>query len=135
MKKPKNKNTKAYQQWELRSLKKKAFKLWSTIVKNRAGNTCELCGFKGKGLQSHHIEDYRLCSALRYSPENGICVDPGCHKFRQKSCHHSFIILYDFLTKNRANDIDYLRAHCNDDVGEYTKEKMVSIISKLEIEM
>ena len=133
MKKPKNKNTKQYQLWELRNIKKKAFRAWSLVVRKRAGNVCEFCGSKEK-LQSHHIEDFRLCSALRYEPRNGICCCVAQHKFRRDSAHHSFVLMYDYLTKNRPDDINYLKNHCTDRV-EFTKESLISIIDLLKTEL
>jgi hypothetical protein len=133
MKKPKNKDTKQYQLWELRNTRKKAFRAWSSVVRKRAGNVCEFCGSKEK-LQSHHIEDFRLCSALRYDPRNGICCCVAQHKFRRDSAHHSFILMYDYLTKNRPDDINYLRSRCEERI-EFTKEDLIIIITSLDDEV
>jgi hypothetical protein len=106
-----NKDTKTYKRKEIRKLKNKLFKLWAWKVKENAGFKCELCGFPGDKklkLNSHHIEHYNTNIFLRYDPRNGLCADAGCHKFRKKSAHRSFLTLYKYLTENRKDDLDYL---------------------------
>ncbi len=115
-KKPVNTGTKTYVKKEVRKLKNKLLKLWAYAVKERAGFKCELCGFPGDKklkLNSHHIEHYNTSIALRYDKRNGLCADAGCHKFRKKSAHRSFLTLYNYLTVNRMDDLEYLLQQYN----------------------
>lgn len=136
MKKPKNKNTKAYKEWEIHKLENKCLKLWKEIVKLRTGNCCEICKWllgkdEKKNLQAHHIEDYRLNKRLRYDSINGVAVCPKHHKFGLDSFHKSFVFAYTYLMTNRSVDIEYLSEHRDDGVLE-TKEYFQGIISDLE---
>ena len=53
-------------------LKAKCDKLWSEVVKIRAGYKSELSN-SDYNLQSHHVLS-KPCYSLRYSLENGICL-------------------------------------------------------------
>jgi len=134
MKKPKNKNTKAYQEWELQQLRKACLNLWKEVVKFRAGSRCEIpgCVAGPKGLQGHHILDEKLFIALRYDPENGVCACPKNHKLGKESFHKNPIFAYEFLSKMRPASLCYLKEHCHDELI-ITKEYLVKQIVKLEI--
>jgi hypothetical protein len=58
-------------------LKAKCDKLWSEIVKIRAGYKSELSG-ETESLQSHHVAK-KPNYFLRYCLENGICLTKGEH--------------------------------------------------------
>jgi len=127
--KPKNKNTKAYAKWELKKLASRALKLWKQVVKQRAGGKCQVCGAT-KFVQVHHIEDFKLCPALRYDLINGIALCPTHHKFGKDSFHRSFIFAYEFM-KDYVTRVVYLRMHRNDKVW-ITKEWLLEQIEFLE---
>ncbi len=129
MKKPKNKNTKAYAKWEIIKLERRALKLWKEVIKLKADGRCEVCGTT-KFLQAHHIEDFKLCRALRYDHMNGACLCPSNHKFGKDSFHRSFVFAYEFM-KERVLTIVYLREH-RDDKVEITKEWLLEQIERLE---
>lgn len=59
------------------TLKKQCDKLWSELIKKRAGYKSELSG-RAERLHSHHImgkPNYRL----RFEVKNGICLTAGEH--------------------------------------------------------
>jgi hypothetical protein len=130
-KKRPNKGTKAYQLWELRNLSKKCLQLWSKNVREEAGNKCFLGSCKKKNLHAHHIMDSRLIPALRHDPRNGMSCCAGHHKFTSGAVHKNFIVIYDYMTKYRPGDIEYLRKHQYDKI-EFTKEYFLKKISDLE---
>jgi hypothetical protein len=70
---------------EHKKLVKKLDKLWSEIIKLRAGMQSELTG-KTISLDSHHI--YRKPNyALRYSLDNGICLTSYEHRYGIHGAH------------------------------------------------
>jgi hypothetical protein len=122
-----NKETKAYKAKELKRLKNQCLKLWSLVVRARAGNKCELCEwedveyFVGKALQAHHIESCQMNKALRYDPRNGVSTCPGHHKWYKTALHRSFITKYLYMKHNRLPDLDYLVDNFEKEI-EITKE-------------
>jgi hypothetical protein len=133
-KKRPNKGTKARESWELRNLKRKVLRAWSIKVRNRAGNKCELsflldCG--DGSLSAHHLEDYRLCPAVRYDPECGVCTCPKHHKFSKNAVHKSFTTVYEYMTKNRPEDIEYLKIHRHDEI-EWAPEVLLKKLKELQ---
>lgn len=133
MEKPKNKNTKAYENWEIWKLKNQCLRLWKLVVKKNAGGKCEACEDEER-LNAHHIEDERLCPALRYDPRNGVGLCPTNHKFGKDSFHRSFIFAYNFMMKKRPLDLVYLKEHRNDKI-KITKEYLLDQINSLENEL
>jgi hypothetical protein len=75
---------KIYPKTRHKDVKSECDKLWSKLIKLRAGMKSELSG-KTDRLHSHHLIG-KSCYALRYSLENGICVTAGEHKF---GFHHA----------------------------------------------
>ena len=50
-------------------------------VKRRDKNTCQLCGFKGRSLEVHHIVKYSSSVLRREDPDNLILLCKNkCHK-------------------------------------------------------
>ena len=62
-------------------------KLWSLLVKHRAGWRCEYCGSREKMLNSHHIYS-RSNRSTRWDLENGVCLCVGHHTFSTKFSAH-----------------------------------------------
>lgn len=60
-------------------LKKYCDRLWSLLIKVRAGYKSEYSG-KAEVLNAHHLRGKKSL-ALRYSLENGYCCTAGEHKF------------------------------------------------------
>ena len=127
-KKP-NKNTKAYQKWELRVLGNRCSRLWSNKVRKLVGNKCVSCG-SAKQVHAHHIEDSRLNSALRYDLRNGVAFCAGHHKFGPESAHKSFVFMYKYMVEHRKEDLEYLLQERERKV-ELTKEYLESKIKEL----
>lgn len=127
-KKP-SKGTKSYQRWELRVLRNKCLRLWSDKVRGLAGNKCVSCG-STEQVHSHHIEDSRLNSALRYDLRNGVAFCVSHHKFGPESAHKSFIFMYRYMVEHRKEDLEYLLQERERKV-ELTKEYLESKIKEL----
>ena len=94
---------------EIKKLEKQALSLWRKKVKINAKGKCEvpLCK-KIKRLNAHHIESFALNKYLRYDPRNGVGFCPTHHKFGRQSAHKSFCFMYEFMAKNRPDDLEYL---------------------------
>lgn len=91
---------------KMNSLTKKLDAEWSRVVKQKAGNQCEVCGAIMQ-LNSHHIvgrENYRL----RWDTRNGVCLCVSHHKFGKESAHMHPIWFDEWLKENRAEDREYV---------------------------
>jgi hypothetical protein len=53
--------------------------LWSRLVRQRDGYTCQQCGTTTGRLCAHHIKSWRHHPASRYDLDNGITLCPRCH--------------------------------------------------------
>jgi len=83
------------------SLNKQLDDSWSLLVKLRAGMTCEYSG-KIKYLQSHHIYS-RSNFAVRWLPENGVCLNAGYHTLSsQFSAHKTPVEFIDWIKNKRG---------------------------------
>ena len=86
---------------------KRADALWSKIVRDRAGNKCELCGGQTM-LQAHHMITKGCCGFLRYSLENGMCLCQGCHyTFHNKDSQTA----WEAFLLSRPADYYYIKEH------------------------
>jgi len=91
---------------------KMALKLWSLIVRQRAGG-CELCnkeadfdkyGRQVKGTDAHHLVGRRNF-LHRYSLNNGVCLCKGCHMYsRDHSPHYDMVSIAGFVAKMETED-------------------------------
>ena len=70
-----------------KTIDNKLDKLWSLLVKHRAGFRCEYCGSREKVLNSHHIYS-RSNRSTRWDLENGVCLCVGHHTFSTKFSAH-----------------------------------------------
>ena len=75
-------------------------KIWSEVIKKRAGGKCEYCG-KETGLNSHHIFS-RSNKRVRWEVDNGICVCVSHHIFGLFSAHKSPIEFVEWLKEYRG---------------------------------
>ena len=85
-----------------RKLRDQLDKLWSEIVKQRAGYVCEYktCN-KVDYLNSHHIFG-RSNLSVRWDLNNGACLCPGHHTFNNYSAHKAPIWFIEWITKKRG---------------------------------
>lgn len=67
----------------VRSTKKHCDRLWSLLVRERAGGKCERCGISpedSRGFHAHHIYK-RNNHRLRYALRNGMALCAACHRW------------------------------------------------------
>ena len=62
-----NRNIEGYNEWVLK-------------VKEQANFTCDICGYRGNKLRSHHLDGYNWCKERRTDVSNGVCLCDKCHK-------------------------------------------------------
>lgn len=70
----------------VRSTKKHCDRLWSLLVRERAGGCCEHCGISpedSRGFHAHHIYK-RNNHRLRYALRNGIALCAACHRWAEE---------------------------------------------------
>jgi len=86
---------------ERRKLRDQLDKLWSEIVKQRAGNVCEYktCS-KTAHLNAHHIFG-RGNLSVRWDLDNGVCLCVGHHTFGRWSAHKAPIWFIEWISKYR----------------------------------
>ena len=115
------KTTKKYLKKQERISKRKKLLAWSTIVKERDQNTCQICGIKSgeltkKGkpvvLNAHHIfAKEGAYSYLMFEIENGIALCQNCHRFsRTNSPHRQEFVFFVWLMKNKPEQFEYLKS-------------------------
>jgi len=75
-------------------------RLWSEIVKMKAGFKCEICG-STKRLNSHHVVR-RNNYAVRFNTNNGVCLCVKCHMFGKESAHGNCVWFLDKMVKLRG---------------------------------
>jgi len=97
----------------IKYLKNQAEKLWGIIVLKRGQRECLVCGNKLQVIP-HHFIPKRISLALRYDPENGICLCQKCHiDLHQKSDPMLAIMIairkgkkwLDYLKEKRKQEI------------------------------
>ena len=71
----------------VKTLRKKADKLWSFSVKRDWGERCAVCGNRGGALNAHHLIP-RQHYGTRYDIRNGICLCYQCHTACPKRSPH-----------------------------------------------
>ena len=63
---------------------------WSVIVKQRDGNSCQVCGrnkseLPPKELHAHHIMPWEKYPELRFDVDNGVTLCKQCHNLVHRS--------------------------------------------------
>jgi hypothetical protein len=88
------------------TLKNKADKLWSQIIRAKNKGRCEVCGKPANN--PHHIIS-RKNLTLRWDVRNGCLLCSGCHTLKRKSAHADPMwFISEWLTQNRTSDYNYL---------------------------
>jgi len=96
------------------NLKKKCDIAWSKLIKDRAGNRCQICG-SVSSLNSHHIIG-RVNHVLRWDLKNGICLCASCHKFSTNSAHNNPLAFMEWYKSTYPDNYEYLRSKRNETV-------------------
>ena len=87
-------------------------KLWSELVRLKAGNECEYCHKKGS-VNAHHIFS-RSNRAVRWDTDNGVCLCVAHHVFGNLSAHKSPVEFVEWLKDIRGETwYAVLRARAN----------------------
>jgi len=60
--------------------KSKKYVEWRLKVYERDSWTCQICGFRGKKIEAHHIKTFKDYPALRFMLGNGITLCFHCHR-------------------------------------------------------
>lgn len=95
-------NRKKRRQPTAKALNNKLDRLWSLLVKHRAGWRCEYCGTREKVLNSHHIYS-RSNFSTRWDVENGVCLCVGHHTFSSTfSAHKTPTEFTEWLYKEKG---------------------------------
>jgi len=81
---------------------RKLDRLWSEIIKKRAGGRCERCGAMGP-LNAHHIHGRRIFNT-RWSLNNGIALCHKCHVFGNDSAHQAPLVFAEWLRKEKGQE-------------------------------
>ena len=95
-----------------KTIEKKLDKVWSELVKQQAGNKCEVCG-KREYLNAHHIVGRRNLR-LRWELYNGVCLCSGCHTFKTNSAHQNPEWFHQWLKSYRGEDLKLVHATMNE---------------------
>ncbi len=111
-----------------KTLRNKCLRLWSILVRKRAGNKCEFCR-SDKYVQSHHIISKRF-APTRFRLENGIALCAGHHKFFPgESAHTNPIHISGWLQWHRLEDYHYLS-----DYKKIKEETLEEAYKRLKVE-
>ena len=104
-------------------------RLWSKIVKQRAGS-CAKCGRK-LTLNAHHIIGRRN-KRTRWDLDNGICLCASCHALSSVfSAHQTPDLFLDWLEKEYPGKLENLRQRANSS-GQKQDKKMIYYYLKQE---
>lgn len=88
-----------------KTLRNKADKLWSQLIRLRNKGKCEVCGKEGNN--PHHCVGRRNLT-LRHDPRNGVLLCSGCHTLKVQSAHQDPIWFIQWMMQNRPDDYNYL---------------------------
>jgi hypothetical protein len=109
------------------TVSKRCFKLWSEIVRKRAGNKCEFCGRKDIKLDSHHIVS-RKFAPLRFDLDNGIALCSLHHKFSSNlSFHGNPLFMLHWFKTQYPERYDYLFSKTNEKAEKYSLQNLLDI--------
>lgn len=86
-----------------KSVRASCDRLWSQLVRARAGHVCERCDRFSDRLEAHHAYG-RANYRLRFEPRNGVSLCFKCHVWAE-----SYPILFaDWFRATRPEDASYL---------------------------
>ena len=112
------------------TLEKDLDKVWSELVKIRAGYKCELCGVKNKKLNSHHFVG-RINRNLRWDLRNGMSLCTQHHRNAKQSAHNDPEWFREkVLVSGRAEDYLYVNK-VKGILGLLTRNEKVDLLKRL----
>ena len=117
-----------------KKMDEKLDKLWSLLVKHRAGFKCEYCGTREKRLNSHHIYS-RANRSTRWDLTNGVCLCVGHHTFSTKfSAHLTPTEFTEWLYKEKGeawmSDLR-VKAHAIAKLKSFEKQELLDELNKI----
>ncbi len=117
-----------------KKLDDKLDKLWSILVKHKAGFKCEYCGSREKRLNSHHIYT-RANRSTRWDLTNGVCLCVGHHTFSTKfSAHGTPVEFTEWLYKEKGevfmNDLR-VKAHAIAKLKPFEKQELLDELNEI----
>jgi hypothetical protein len=118
MKNKKVKKPKKIKLQPISKIQKRLYKIWSDVIRERAGWKCEFCGIENKAtningvptkLDAHHFISRKIKDMpLKFEIQNGICACPICHKWGIPSFHRDPITTITWLITNRPDRYKYV---------------------------
>jgi len=118
------------------STKKRVDRLWSKVVREQAGNKCEVCGVSGevKVLNAHHYIG-RKNMRLRWELFNGVSLCYQHHVGGKESAHEDIEWWKAWFKENRGEDLKLIKSVKNE-IQKWTiegyKEKLEELQEELE---
>jgi len=103
----------------------------STICRDTANNTCEICGRKKGDLyhgkpqrvETHHVMSRsNKGSPLQYDLRNCICLCSLCHKSSRKSAHKHGLWFAKEFNRLRPDDAQWILDHTDDTIDMFDRE-------------
>jgi len=89
-----------------KSIKASCDRLWSQVVKTRAGGVCERCGRSPedrRGFHAHHV-DGRNNHRLRFEVRNGWASCAACHRW----AHDHPLLFAAWFQEHRPEDAEWV---------------------------
>ena len=116
------------------SIDPKLDKIWSLLVKHRAGWKCEYCGSREKRLNSHHIYT-RANRSTRWDLENGVCLCVSHHTFSTKfSAHGTPVEFTEWLYQQKGdvfmNELR-VKAHAIAKLKPFEKQELLDELTEI----
>jgi hypothetical protein len=117
-----------------KTIDNKLDKLWSILVKHKAGFKCEYCGTREKMLNSHHIYS-RSNRSTRWDLVNGVCLCVSHHTFGTKFSAHKTPTeftewLYEVKGEAWMSDLR-TKAHAIAKLKMFEKEELLEELTKI----
>jgi hypothetical protein len=78
-------------------------KIWRNSVFEKDNYICQICYYKGAGLNAHHLDGYNWCKERRFDKTNGITLCKKCHKNFHKIYGRGNNTEQQFLEYKRLN--------------------------------
>jgi len=108
-------------------MRRKADKLWSSLIRLRNNSNCEVCGKPGNN--PHHVIGRRNLT-LRHDPANGVLLCPLHHTFGRESAHQDPVWFNQWLEENRPKDLKHIKSIRQELSTNYDYEKVIEKLEK-----